>query len=148
MIDNSTVILPQIENIEAQNLLQNEETDESLSMRNRQALTDDEPFLIMSHSDTPEYITHMQAREALPEDHDNIFETEFGAQLEQVVQHVHNANNEIFDGQNEARLSIDDNIEGQRNEITFEDVTSSRHEDISRELPILETACPLFHAYY
>ncbi|RKF61498.1 hypothetical protein OnM2_041065 [Erysiphe neolycopersici] len=62
MIDNPTVILPQIENIEAQN----EEADE------------------------------------------------------QVIEHFHNPNNEYFDGENEARLPIDDNIESQRNEITIE----------------------------
>lgn len=54
-------------------------------MRNRQALTENEPFLILSHSDTPEYITHMQAREALPEHHDNIIETEFGARLGMII---------------------------------------------------------------
>ncbi|RKF59772.1 hypothetical protein OnM2_057058, partial [Erysiphe neolycopersici] len=119
MIDNLIVILPQIENIEAQNPLELREADESLSIRNRQALTDEEPFLILSHSDTPEYKTHMQAK--------------------QVVQHVHNPNNEIVDGENEARLPTEDKVESQRNEFTIEDATSSRHEDVSRELSVLET---------
>ncbi|POS82356.1 hypothetical protein EPUL_004829, partial [Erysiphe pulchra] len=38
-----------------------------------EAMADDEPVIILSHTDSREYAAHMRAREALPEDHDDIF---------------------------------------------------------------------------
>lgn len=38
-----------------------------------EALADDEPIIIISHTDTREYASHMRTREALPENHDDIF---------------------------------------------------------------------------
>ncbi|POS88158.1 hypothetical protein EPUL_000327 [Erysiphe pulchra] len=72
-----------------------------LATKYRQALTDDKPFLYLSYSDSQEYITHLQAREALPDDHDSIFVTEYGAQF-------------LNDG----------NISNQRNEDIAENATS------------------------
>ncbi|POS82286.1 hypothetical protein EPUL_003713, partial [Erysiphe pulchra] len=125
MNDNPTVVLPQLENIEfsshleAQNIFGNEKAEESLPMRDRQALTDDEPFLLLSHTNSQEYITHMQVREALPDDHDNIFETECGSQF---------LNNE--------------NIDNQGNEVAIESAISGVHGDVNLQQPDTETTCP------
>ncbi|CAJ2651748.1 unnamed protein product [Trifolium pratense] len=39
-----------------------------------EAMVDDEPLIILSHTDTMEYAAHMRLREALPDNHDDIFE--------------------------------------------------------------------------
>ncbi|POS81992.1 hypothetical protein EPUL_004633, partial [Erysiphe pulchra] len=39
-----------------------------------EAMADDEPVIILSHTDSREYAAHMRAREALPENHDDIFD--------------------------------------------------------------------------
>ncbi|POS82247.1 hypothetical protein EPUL_004448, partial [Erysiphe pulchra] len=39
-----------------------------------EAMADDEPVIILSHTDSREYAAHMRAREALPENHDDLFD--------------------------------------------------------------------------
>ncbi|POS82182.1 hypothetical protein EPUL_004264, partial [Erysiphe pulchra] len=39
-----------------------------------EAMADDEPVIILSHTDSREYAAHMRAREALPDNHDEIFD--------------------------------------------------------------------------
>lgn len=36
-------------------------------------MRDDEPIIVLSHTDTREYAAHMRLREALPDNHDDIF---------------------------------------------------------------------------
>lgn len=38
-----------------------------------EAMVDDEPVIILSHTDSREYAAHMRLREALPDNHDDIF---------------------------------------------------------------------------
>lgn len=39
-----------------------------------EAGADDEPFMILAHTDTREYVAHMHARDALPDNNDDIFD--------------------------------------------------------------------------
>ncbi|POS82046.1 hypothetical protein EPUL_004835, partial [Erysiphe pulchra] len=75
-----------------------------------EALADDEPVIILSHTDTREYAAHMRAREALPDNHDDIFNNLPEDNFDQLgVDPFETANNNLNDQINETTINNDNN---------------------------------------
>lgn len=79
MIRNTNNATGQVEDIyevsdnETNNLGEQHEEARDEEVVGEEARANDEPYIIMSHTDTREYAAHMRAREALPDNHDDIF---------------------------------------------------------------------------
>ncbi|KAF5178316.1 hypothetical protein FRX31_032097, partial [Thalictrum thalictroides] len=72
-----------------------------------EAGADDEPFMILAHTDTREYAAHMQAREALPENHDDIIDNVPVINQDEVsIDPFENANDYINDHTSETTTRI------------------------------------------
>ncbi|POS82194.1 hypothetical protein EPUL_004187, partial [Erysiphe pulchra] len=75
-----------------------------------EVLADDEPVIILSHTDTREYAAHMRAREALPDNHDDIFDNLPEDNFDQFgVDPFEIANNNLNDQINETTINNDNN---------------------------------------